>query len=76
MRLPEATEPVNLLVVGLDQGSIGTAGHAFAEQEMLARVHAKWDISSSRSRRKARSPARRRGLVPEGPILIQLPLGR
>ena len=41
--LPLEYKHANLLVLGLDQGSSGTAGQAFAESEMQALMHAKWD---------------------------------
>ena len=36
-------QDVNLLVMALDQGSVGCAGVAFAEDAMDAMVHSKWD---------------------------------
>ena len=41
--LPPTFTDTNLLVLGLDQGSTGTAGVAFMEHEMEALVHSKWD---------------------------------
>lgn len=39
--LPDGVEP-HLLILGLDQGPIGTAGQAFAEDHMGAMVHTKY----------------------------------
>ena len=41
--LPAKVERLPLLVLGLDQGSIGMAGLAFAEDVMELLVHTKWD---------------------------------
>ena len=41
--LPPDMEEAHLLVLGLDQGSIGMAGQAFVEHEVGALVHTKWD---------------------------------
>ena len=37
-----ATQGINLLVLGLDQGSIGAAGYAYSDS-MGALIHVKWD---------------------------------
>jgi hypothetical protein len=41
--LPDGFDSVKLVILGLDQGSIGCAGHAFAESHMEAMVHTKYD---------------------------------
>ena len=41
--LPDDLVDVPLLVLGLDQGSIGTAGQAYAEEVMQSMVHTKYD---------------------------------
>ena len=41
--LPHSCVTVPLLVLGLDQGSVGAAGQVFAEEVMGALVHTKWD---------------------------------
>ena len=37
-----ATQGINLLVLGLDQGSIGAAGYAYSDS-IGAPIHCKWD---------------------------------
>ena len=40
--IPDELQSIPLLVLGLDQGSIGCAGHSFAEF-LKAFIHVKWD---------------------------------